>query len=221
MVCVRRPGSRIRACRPAGSRSRPSTDGCSRRPNAARGTKGTRRSRGGRGHRGRVYAAVPGRRGARADLLSRSRCRATRRRLRNTAGLYAARRTRREVAHRTSRCGRIRRPQVDRNLLHAAAARRLPGARRAGSRSSRRDTRADPRSARARSVDGQRRISCRRLPLSSATPTRPRSWRTDAALPATSAPRERASIRRPSPSGASSAWTSIRWRFSLPGCRSG
>ena len=61
---------------------------------------------------------------------------------------------------------RIRHPQGDRHVLHAAADRRLPRPPHARAAGPRRRSRADPAASHRRSVDGQRRVSRRRVPLS-------------------------------------------------------
>ena len=117
---------------------------------------------------------------------------------------------------------RLRRPQGDRHVLHAAADRRLPRAPHARPAGARRGARPDPAAAHRRSGDGQRRVPRRRLPV---------SWRDayEAALVRAGGchaerHRRRRARRRSggrSPSAVCTASISIRWRCSSRGCRSG
>ena len=115
--------------------------------------------------------AAPGRRRPRTDRVSRPRRRAARRRLRDAARLRAARSDRAgtpRVARRArwSRSSRAPASQGDRNVLHAAADRRLPGPPDARTARAGCDARSDPQPADCRSGDGQRRVSRRRVPVS-------------------------------------------------------
>ncbi len=123
MRCAPLPDWRTRAAGPATCRSRLSTGACSRpthTPLAERRDLDDERRAASR--RGAVDASRARSRRQRAHRVSRSRRRAARRRLRDAAGLRAAGRPRIGVASH-----RLRRPQGDRDVLHTAADRGLPG----------------------------------------------------------------------------------------------
>ena len=160
------------------------------------------------------------RRRARTHRLPRPRRRATRRGLRNAARLRAAPSNRRHGA-RVSLLDRLRRPQGDRHVLHAAADRRLPGPPHARPAGARRDARSDPRSC-ASSIRrwAAARFSSPRAGISRAR-TRRRSSEPAAATRATSATPSAPASGERSPSAACTASISTRWRCSSRGCRCG